>query len=78
MAAGASICLQSFHPRENNLIHLESFETTSRKPGSYTVDCSSVSSSRSGTEQTQRKILKIHKQKQVLAQTVQSFISYTY
>lgn len=51
MAADACIWLQSFHMRENNLIHSENFEISCGKSGIYTMDWSLISPSRSGTEQ---------------------------
>lgn len=50
MAAGASIWLQSFHVRENNLFHSESLEVICRKTDIYIF----ISSSKSGTEQTEK------------------------
>lgn len=74
MAADACIWLQSFHARQNNLINFESFESFEvicRNTVILTVDWSSISSSRSNPEQTEKNI-KYKQAKKFLAQTMQT------
>lgn len=76
MEADACIWLQSFHARENNLINLESFEVICRNTVIQTMDLSSISSSRSNIEQTEKNT-KYTQTKKFLAQTMQGSINYT-
>lgn len=71
MAADACIWLQSFHARQNNLINFESFEVICRNTVILTVDWSSISSSGSNPEQTEKNI-KYKQAKKFLAQTMQT------